>query len=327
MKTYVADRMQVINGIFRKNNNWNGYIFRGQELKEWGLVPSLFRHKPNSRLDYSDLIDHHFDRFIIASRGHKEVTELKDDDSRPFDLWAIGQHNELLTPLLDWTASPYIALFFAFCEKRKIIISKPPSNLSEINKKLDQPRTVFCLNAKIINRKYYEAISKTFKRIDIKTYRSYLEIKFDNTVPPTDLQIGKMLFDDNGINVDPTKAYDDLESLWNDILDDVHEKWIRIFVSRSGGNKRMIAQRGVFTFLADPTDLIDFIYNNYGDSEEVLSRIDIGNTSRDQILTELSNMNITHMSLFPDIQGAGLYANYKYLLNSKLNALDTHSWI
>ncbi len=73
-----------------------------------------------------------FRRAIRGRRGSKP-SPLSDED----EWWALGQHHGLATPLLDWTRSPFVALFFAF-EEEKV----------EINGSLVEPdfRGVFALS-------------------------------------------------------------------------------------------------------------------------------------------------------------------------------------
>lgn len=87
-------------------------VFRGHRRFDWGLMPTLAR-VPESGIIDRELADAQLDHFKRAVRGrltdNSLVTEGEEDE-----LWSVGQHHGLMTPLLDWTYSPYVALFFAF---------------------------------------------------------------------------------------------------------------------------------------------------------------------------------------------------------------------
>jgi hypothetical protein len=85
-------------------------VFRGHRRHDWGLMPTLGRVTTNGIIT-EVLADDQLDRFRRAVRGRLSDTTLVDE---PDELWSVGQHHGLMTPLLDWTYSPYVALFFAF---------------------------------------------------------------------------------------------------------------------------------------------------------------------------------------------------------------------
>ena len=90
------------------------FVFRGQGCASWELnttldrllrqVPEEFRHE--------GIVYDHLDRFSKALRGRRTGNGTRKEN--PNELWALGQHYGLSTPFLDWSFSPYIALFFAF---------------------------------------------------------------------------------------------------------------------------------------------------------------------------------------------------------------------
>ncbi|MGC8121547.1 FRG domain-containing protein [Marinobacter sp. VGCF2001] len=92
--------------------NFPGYCFRGQSNSEWKLENTLDRLRKKSQVLIPE--DRHLDAFKYAARGRRNgsLNELSEND-----WWSLGQHYGLATPLLDFTRSPYVALYFAFSEE------------------------------------------------------------------------------------------------------------------------------------------------------------------------------------------------------------------
>lgn len=94
----------------RASSEW---IYRGQRGGDWPLASTLGR-KFNGGSIPSDKRDGLLEQFELAMRGRGYDLSTFTGENADIEKWAIGQHHDLLTPLLDWTRSPFIALFFAF---------------------------------------------------------------------------------------------------------------------------------------------------------------------------------------------------------------------
>ncbi|MFZ0034334.1 MAG: FRG domain-containing protein [Sedimentisphaerales bacterium] len=106
---------------------WPTLIYRGQTNAEWKVESTLDRleKKYPTKPNLSGGIPKEFlctrvsrelqlNRFKELSRGKLGLYIPTDDD----EWWAIAQHHGLATPLLDWTYSPFVALFFAFEDEK-----------------------------------------------------------------------------------------------------------------------------------------------------------------------------------------------------------------
>lgn len=161
------DRKNVKNGIFLKElaswkefinfvadptQSWPTLIYRGQSNADWKVESTLDRLEKRfpRTLNLASRTPKHFDhppvpheiqldRFKELARG-KFVSHLppSDDD----EWWALAQHYGLATPMLDWTYSPFVALFFAF-----------ESEKCEVNREYKEPanRAVFALAHHLIS--------------------------------------------------------------------------------------------------------------------------------------------------------------------------------
>lgn len=85
---------------YRHSTHW---IFRGQSDASWPLVPKA------GRPEYRDTSD----QGVFNSWRRRAVEHLSIPDGNDWDWLAVAQQHGLATRLLDWTANPLVAAYFA----------------------------------------------------------------------------------------------------------------------------------------------------------------------------------------------------------------------
>jgi len=91
------------------------FIYRGQRSTTWGLTSTLHRTKfVQSIPDLKGYADYMLPRVHDALEAWVGRSWKLDSALGLAEFLAFLQHNGFPTPLLDWTASPYIAAYFAF---------------------------------------------------------------------------------------------------------------------------------------------------------------------------------------------------------------------
>lgn len=105
LKSWIDFHQEVMQ-ITKRGN----YIWRGQ-TKDKALMSSFDRNIPSGNTkSREELLEHHIGNFKIEMIQSFPNVLPKNED----DIWALGQHYGLETPLLDWTSAPYIAAYFAY---------------------------------------------------------------------------------------------------------------------------------------------------------------------------------------------------------------------
>jgi hypothetical protein len=211
---------------------YEDYVWRGQEQhgEGWTLRSKFDRLSRNGHREIR--LERHRKEFAESIMGRRgpNPPELSEDN-----LWALGQHHGLATPLLDWTRSPFVAAYFAF----------HPNTMN------NSERVVYALH-RDIERWHGSKIREVF-------------IEFPQTTS--------------------------------------HE------------NVRLLAQGGVFTKALDGEDVKTYIQKFYRDKEHetriILLEILIRDSCREKCLHDLNWMNINHATLFPDMDGAAAFCNWK----------------
>ena len=96
-------------------------LFRGHASSKWNLDTTLERHdhRKYSIVNYDNQL-WVIHSAVVSYTGKKwSLDEVKIDDSRfirppNYEFMAYVRHHGFPTPLLDWTRSLYVALFFSY---------------------------------------------------------------------------------------------------------------------------------------------------------------------------------------------------------------------
>lgn len=92
-----------------KVRKYKNYIWRGQR-DDLTLKSSFDRSTQYSKGLRDEKLGKHLENFKKEmERSHPHKLSKNEDE-----IWALGQHYGLKTPILDWTQSPFIAAYFAF---------------------------------------------------------------------------------------------------------------------------------------------------------------------------------------------------------------------
>ena len=250
--------------------------FRGCCTTDFRLTPGLYRH-PKIR----GSVDEVAQRAEFFTLEHELLAWFKQR-SAPYRQRDLGdcdwewlffmQHYRVPTRLLDWTESPYVALYFALTE------APPP--------KASPEAAVWALRPLAWNR------------------TTVAEVKANSHIPsPGDEAL-------NAHGPESTRRWLDYPAADADQLQLVRP--LPVAMHGTHNTLRIALQRGAFVAFGAETADMKTIYESGGFAEDALTRIDVPAKARGPVLQSLLSAGITDSVIFPDLEGVAREARRSF---------------
>jgi len=210
---------------------YSNWAFRGQSDEEWPLFSALSRYFHSFKINPEDWVSREERMLRIFKRkAHHFLSHIPDPDD-DFEWLALMQHHGAPTRLLDFTWSPYVAVFFAL-------------------EKATRDAALWALNPGM-GRGHDLREKDSYERYFLRGQTSFV---------------------------------------W------IGEPYIM--------NRRLIAQSGTFAVPSTLNEPLENILSGYKDPKNTLAKFILSRDRvRDEGMRELYRMNITHATLFPDLDG------------------------
>lgn len=143
----VSDFFQSLTSMHSSGN----FIFRGQKNYNWKLTSSFDRDFEAPLTDRKNRFEVFIDRFA------REFAQLQKPYENREAMLCLAQHHGLKTRLLDWSKSPYVALFFSMAART----DHPSPN----------DCALFCLNVEHLKRAVDSGIINFISEFDHENQR------------------------------------------------------------------------------------------------------------------------------------------------------------